>query len=82
MESFESASSGISTDQDEDDISNCDSFDGIMAEFKDDYKDPIKQDFFQRIPDYLRLFLTQRNRNKEYIALQQLEEKHRRAIFK
>lgn len=72
----------MSTSEESDALSDNENFEGIMAEFKDDYKDPVKLDFLQKIPDYLRLFLVQRNRNKEYIALQQLEEKHRRAIFK
>ena len=46
----------MSTSEEEDDLSECD-FTGIMAEFKDDYNDPIKLDFIQKIPDYLRLFL-------------------------
>ena len=30
---------------------------GILAEFRDDYNDPVKLEFFKRIPDYLRIFL-------------------------
>ena len=47
----------MSTSEESDALSDNENFDGIMAEFKDDYKDPVKLDFLQKIPDYLRLFL-------------------------
>jgi len=53
-----------------------------MEEFYHDYKDPAKVAFFKRIPDQLSIFQKVRDRNKESISLLQLDEKHRRAIFK
>ena len=47
----------MSTSNGSDDLSDSENFEGIMAEFKEDYHDPVKLEFIQRVPDYLRLFL-------------------------
>ena len=47
----------MSTSNESDELSDFENFEGIMAEFKEDYNDPVKLEFIQRVPDYLRLFL-------------------------
>ena len=55
IESFYSATSMSSSEEEDDDNSGV--LTGIMAEFREDYNDPVKLEFFKRIPDYLRIFL-------------------------
>ena len=47
----------MSTSNGSDDISDSENLEDINAEFKEDYNDPVKLEFLQRVPDYLRLFL-------------------------
>lgn len=63
-------------------MQEADTYSKVMEQFADDFRDPAKLDFFKRIPSNLAAIVRQRQYNQEWQALQQLEERHRKGVFR